>query len=602
MYLQVRTERWEFTLEGTNRPTVWEGCTDSANPRLVVRAGEQDRIIEVVMDDVVGRAGGHYFEGSGALLFEETGYRLSVVSRTGSVPRLKHLDASLIRDVRPIPGHESVLSGHINFGSQVGDSRFLVGEGGATLEIVVEVRPTKLDYRTDYEDLLNGVAGVARQLVLEFLRATTRGASAKVRQDARQIEWLLLLRSEIQSLQQALDFIVTNPHRQLSRESRLMQADNIRRPSTATRRALARGRGEGEWTSDAIGRHRARLPSSVPYEDTDNVENRWIRLQLVRVVTALATLRRSIESSPMRRRGEEPSPRSVAILGELRSMEESLSPFLEHAPFAGSRGAVPHSFASLTLQGRPGYREAYQSFIRLNLSLTVGGEALDVPISDLSELYEIWCFIAVVHQVSQALGFVVDVTDLVELSDTGIRLSLIPGKSSSVELHGESGHVRVSYNREYRMLSGTQRPDIVIELVRDNLPPVLLLLDAKYRVVASPGYVRDFGCPGPPADAVGQLHRYRDAIIVNYPKYRRGRPVVRAAALFPMSEAHSERWQEHPYFRSIADVGIGALPFLPTNMSWVAGWITEALHAPTEALAWPGPDFIAWSYVAKRNA
>ncbi|OQO90769.1 hypothetical protein B1813_14655 [Saccharomonospora piscinae] len=524
------------------------------------------------------------------------------MSRAGSKPALKHLDPSLIRDVQPIPGNDSVLSGHINFRSQVGDSRFVVGEGEYAMEVVVEVRPTKLDYRTDYEDLLEAVGGLARQLVLEFLRATTTAAIAQHGQDTLRVEWLLLLRSEITSLEHALGFIEWNPHKRLSRESHVLPSGSIRRPTTITRRAIARGRGEGEWvTSTGIGRHRSRLPASAPFETTDNGENRWIRQQLERAVTALSLLRQFFEEIRGRRAGQKTPSRSDAIVNELRSMEEAISPFLSRSPFAEASGSVPPSFASLTLQGRPGYREAYQSLMRLNMALTVGGEALNVPVRDLSALYEIWCFLAVVQQVSRALDLVVDVTDLVELRDNGIRLSVAPGFPSTIQLQGDSGYASVSYNREFRMLSGLQKPDIVIELVRDGMPPVLLLLDAKYRVVTTPEYVESFGCPGPPTDAVGQLHRYRDAIIVRYPKYGRGRPVVRAAALFPLSADHAELWSHHPYYRSIEEVGIGALPFLPTNTSMVASWVREALEATPETLAWPGPDFIAWSQFRARD-
>lgn len=602
MRLRISTEHWDFTLEGSNRPSVWEASTDGAESRFRIRVGERDQIVEVASGGEISRPEARHFEGIGAQVFEETGYRLSIVSKAGGKPTLKHLDRSLIRDVQPIPGNESVLSGHINFRSQIGDSRFVVGDEKYTMEVVVEVRPTKLDYRMDYEDLLEGVSGLTRQLVLEFLRATTRGADVQHGQDNRRIEWLLLLRSEITVLERALSFIVLNPHRQLSRESRVLSSSSIKRHSATSRRAIARGRGEGEWTtSPGVGRHRSRLPASAPFETTDNGENRWIRQQLERAVTALSVLRKSFENSRVRRDGQKASVRSEEIVIELKRMEESLSPFLVRFPFAEATGSIPHSFTSLTLQGRPGYREAYQSLLRLNMAITVGGDALDVPVSDLSELYEVWCFLAVIQQVALALDLDVDVTQLVEVRDNGIRLAVAPGMTSTILLQGDSGYAKVSYNREYRMLSGVQKPDIVIELVRASMPPVLLLLDAKYRVDATPAYVKSFGCPGPPADAVGQLHRYRDAIVVRYPKYGRGRPVVRAVALFPLSAEHSELWTRHSYYKSIEEVGIGALPFLPTNTSMVAEWVRTAVRSRPEALAWPGPDFIAWSRVRLRD-
>ncbi|CAG7572155.1 hypothetical protein BH39T_PBIAJDOK_00765 [Barrientosiimonas humi] len=554
-------------------------------------------------DDATQQPGGRVYDGVGARLVEETNYRLSIVSRRGDSPSLRHLDPSLIRDVRPIPGHPDVLSGNINFRSQVGDSRFVIGDSESTIEVIVEVRPSKLDYETDYEDLLDSVTGLARQLVLEFLRATTRIASTQTGDDTRHIEWLLLLREEIQSLERALTYITANPHRQLVRETRMVPAERIRRASSATRRAVARGAGEGAWQeSDGIGRHRTRLPASQPYETLDSPENRWLEVQLERATTSLAQLRQDFESSQRQRPGRKPNPRTLAIIDELVAMEETLAPFLTMSPFVDASSWVSQSFASLTLQGRPGYREAYQALLRLNMSLIVGGDAVDIPVRDLSELYEIWCFLSVVHQVSQVLGTQVDVFDLVELRDTGVRLTVVPGAQSTVRIAADWCEARVTYNREYKMRSGPQRPDIVIEVLRDDMPPVLLLLDAKYRLDTTPEYVKVFGCPGPPSDAIGQLHRYRDAITVKYPKYRRGRPVVRAVALFPLGDGDSQDWVNHPYFEAIGEVGIGGLPFLPSNTTWVNEWLRHGINAPADRLAWPGPDFIAWSEVGRHHA
>lgn len=602
MSLRIQTERWVITLEGVNRQSIWESRTGAQEPRLRVVTDGRDRLVEVVADGTTTRPEGRTYDGVGAGLVEETNYRLSIVSKVGSEPSLMHLDPSLVRDVRPIPGHADVLSGSINFRSQVGDSRFLISDGESTIEVVVEVRPTKLDYQTDYEDLLDGVTGLARQLVLEFLRATTRGASTSNESSTRQIEWLLLLRDEVQALKQSLAYIVANPHQQLDRETQLVAVERIRRPSAATLRSVIRGTGEGGWqVSPGIGRHRPRLPASQPYETLDSPENRWLRVQLERATNSLAGLREAHEAAQASRR-RKPSPRSVAIGDELAAMEESLVPFLTQSPIVDASPVAPQGFTSLTLQGRPGYREAYQALLRLNMSLVVGGDAVNTPMRDLSELYEIWCFLAVVHRVSEVLATPIDVFDLIELRDTGVRLNLVPGTTSTVKIQNSTCTANVTYNREYKMRSGPQRPDIVIELLRHDMPPVLLLLDAKYRVETTPEYVRSFGCPGPPAEGIGQLHRYRDAIAVKYPRYGRGRPVVRAVALFPLGENDAQAWLGHPYFEAIDEVGIGALPFLPSNTAWVEEWLRHGIDAPAHRLAWPGPDFIAWSQLARGSS
>ena len=194
-------------------------------------------------------------------------------------------------------------------------------------------------------------------------------------------------------------------------------------------------------------------------------------------------------------------------------MEERLAPFLQRSPLAEASNTTEGNFSSLTLLGRPDYREAYQSLTRLRMSTHVGGDALQLPIRDLSDLYEIWCFVAVVALVSEVLELTVDVRQLVQIEDSGIRLRVLPGKASVVALPHPGGTVRVAYNRQYRSLTGSQRPDIVVQIERPGQPPMVLLCDAKYRLETSPEYIKAFGGVGPPVDAVGQLHRYRDAVL-----------------------------------------------------------------------------------------
>ena len=58
-----------------------------------------------------------------------------------------------------------------------------------------------------------------------------------------------------------------------------------------------------------------------------------------------------------------------------------------------------------------------------------------------------------------------------------------------------------------------QRPDMVITLEKKDWPAMHLVLDAKYRLDASPDYINRYKSPGPPEDALNSMHRYRDAIL-----------------------------------------------------------------------------------------
>jgi hypothetical protein len=97
---------------------------------------------------------------------------------------------------------------------------------------------------------------------------------------------------------------------------------------------------------------------------------------------------------------------------------------------------------------------------------------------------------------------------------------------------------------------------------------------------------------------VNALHRYRDAVLGNV-SGKVGRTVVRGAALFPLGVSNSDSYKTRRLWLALGEVGIGAIPFLPTNEAYVSDWIDELLATPSEDLAVPGPPFFALEHKRK---
>lgn len=530
----------------------------------------------------------------GPPLYEETPYTLTVVATNANDrPVIRHRDPTLIGSIQSVRGRNDVATGVINFRSQVGHTAFEISVGGTSLRLELEVFPSKLDYQTDYRDLLSDVEGTARGLVLEYLRATQRTGAAVQTEPGRSVDWLLLLRNEADDLERALNRIVIRPHRYLAPAAEYRRAERIRRPAHMTLRAVIRGEGRGGLIRTGSGVPvRRELPAKPVTETLDTPENRWLRLQLTAITRTLADLR----SRPRRAGavGAAPDPRALAVEAELRSLEEHLAPFLSMSPLGDALGTVRSDFSSLTLLGAEGYREAYQSILRLRMALRVTGDTVELSVKDLSELYEIWCYFAVVRIVADVLGVPVKPDEVFSLDDAGVHVRLRRGTLSRVTLPQGPGWVSVAYNQRFSGLTGAQKPDVIIEVDRAGLSKVILILDAKYRLDASEEFVTTFGGPAAPIDAVNELHRYRDAIVLRHQDGQLGRVVVRGVALFPLSEKSSTSYQDHRLFESLRVLGIGALPFLPSNQGWVAAWIRAVLESPDVDVAWPGPPFDAW--------
>src|SRR5690606_13353264 len=162
-----------------------------------------------------------------------------------------------------------------------------------------------------------------------------------------------------------------------------------------------------------------------------------------------------------------------------------------------------------------------------------------------------------------------------------------PNKGHGTE---SSSPVKVSltYNPAFDTPTGRQRPDVGLSIKVDGWSePFEVILDAKYRLDTSSDYVKRHGSAGPPEDAVNVLHRYRDAILVStapgMPRDRRA--IIVGAALFPLQDCEGE-FEQNTFYRTLEQVGIGALPFLPSRLEYVKDLLRQLL---TES-GWPLAD------------
>jgi predicted component of viral defense system (DUF524 family) len=600
--LEIRTSALMLTFYGPDRgPTGTLGYTD---PRafLAVKSTSAANI-EAHWRTSTGDWRQWQPGESGPPFFEATTYRIVIEARTGGrPPQVRHRDPTLLENLDTLRGH-AIVAGTLNFRQQLGLSSIAIQSTKEDVTVTIEVFPTKLDYATDYEEILDEVTVGARALALEYLRATYRGGATTPERGATDLEWLTLVRNEVSRLERALRFVEQHPHRVLKRTIQLERVERIGRPSRATVRAIARGTGNGRFVEIGPGvRARAKLPTRRSVETLDTPEHRWLRQQLVDVQQRLGRIFSEVQAQLPRRGEERRHPRRAAELQEIMRLQERLARLFEGEAISSATTAAPPDFASLTLLGRPGYREAYRALLTLRLGLGVHGDDVELSVKDLDQLYEVWCFIRVVRLLSARATQPPRLSDVIRPRTIGgLRVALRQGRRSAVELVLGATRLVVLYNQGYPGLTGTQKPDIVIEVHHPGWPQMFIVFDAKYRLDASEEYVAAFGGPGAPADAVNALHRYRDAIVVAATSIMpAGRPVVKGAALFPLSRAGE--FKQHKLWRSLESLGIGAIPFLPDNTSLVEEWLDALLAAPPTELAEPGPPFSALEHKRDQHA
>jgi uncharacterized protein len=534
---------------------------------------------------------------------EDTQYRIHVKSLVpGHAPVLLHRDPLLFGDVDTYP-EDGTCSGVINFHRQVGVCTLSISVGDQSLDLTCEIFPSKLDYATDYKWLLGEVSGFSRGLALEYMRSTYhRGRAESVDQPSATIEWLILLQAQLGALQSALDYINAHPKRQLVRTSSHQRVDSIRKIDSATRRSIVNGSGRGEFINvPGVGHIRERIYSSTCIESVDTPEHRWLRASLRSITLRLAEIHAAMESDlrAIADRQTSVPKRLQAEERELGAAIVNLNRLINLPALSASHAQPSPGFSSLTLLSGAGYAQAYRAILTLQLGLNTNDGDFTFSVSDVHQLYEVWCFIKVVNFVLQACGGPVDVSAVVGTEERGVRIRLKAGHEIAIADASHERTIVITYNQTFDGPTGNQKPDITITFKQSGRRDLILVLDAKYRVDRTSEYIKRFGIIGPPIDAVNALHRYRDAIFLEVENSSKLRPVIKGVALFPASESECTSLKTSPLYNSIGSLGIGALPFLPGNTQHFQDWLVQILGRDFAGLSDHGPMFSGWENQGK---
>ena len=466
-------------------------------------------------------------------LEEETTSLVLVQSLCEEAVTLVHRDPVVTASLASADGGR-VLHGPVRTGSQAGRMRFEVWIGSKpVVAFDIGVLPVKMS-TSEVEWMRDDVERFAAGLSASALRPATVDLTAEVGETAPPF-WLAALREATEALVGAVREIDRRPTLDTTRSVSIQPAGQIRRPSSETRRVALRAGMEVE-----------RLPARPPRLTADTPAHRWLAARLDDVVSRLETLAR--EEGARR-----PTLRRAALVRDLSLHRDRLRALRSTGVLAGDLGRAP-SVPPLVLRRAPAYAQAFEALQSLDRGVALRDGALDVSMQDLAVLYETWAALAVVRSVADVLGCPVPERPF-GIDTVGADVRLRRGRQHAVRLAAGRTEVEVVYSPRFPAPPAllAQRPDLLLT-VRTGDRTRRVVLDAKYRRDDSAGYRRRYGAAGPPEDALGVLHRYRDAIV-------QGSPILQAAALFPgvpdAAFLRSRLWT------SLADLGVGAIPLAP---------------------------------------
>lgn len=518
------------------------------------------------------------------IFFETQSYELVVEKKSESPLTFYHDNMHLRQAVRPLG--KMLLSGVLNFQNEVGLTELVFRlHGRDVLRLQLEIFPSKMDYKRDYEVILRDVNEQIYNLSFDFLRKTYHLTRLRETRHQSVTEFFTILQQLFQQLVQAVDRIKNAPHYRMQVINRKLETSRARRVGRENIRFLSKrpelfvqDTQHGLFTLQGKRMTPTHVMESKRYVDYDTGENRFVRWVLNRVVGKLKELRHRLKE---RDRALDP-----LLMKQLDVMNAQLQRLLRHDFL--QVGDMSHMSISLVLQMAPGYREVYRYYLMLLKGLSIQSDLFRLSMKDLAQLYEYWCFLKIHDLMRRKYELVKQ--DIIKVNRNGLFVTLRKDQQSRVVYRNPiNGEVFTLFYNSLPRGDGTstlaQKPDTILTLKKnDAATEYKYIFDAKYRLnpaYEGTPYWQKYKQPGPEEEDINTMHRYRDAIV-----FREGhhgeleRSMFGAYVLFPYPD--EEKFREHRFYRSIQLVNIGAIPFLPNATSLMEAFLEEIIQDSPE--------------------
>ncbi len=505
-----------------------------------------------------------------------------------------HHENVLIRNSVRKLGKGRTLSGMLNFQNEVGYTELEVRvNNGPGLSIKLEIFPTKLDYKSDYQAILNDVNQQVYNLSFDFLRKTYNLTGLRETSQQSLTEYFAILQQMLGQLVQAVDRIKVNPHHRLYKEQRIVDAAKVKRAgkeniSFLSKRPhhLAKDFYYGILHIQNEKYRPINLIETKSKIDYDIGENRFLCWMLQQIDRKLKEICKQISQY-----NREKDP---LLQKKIMHMQVHIKRLLK-LDFLMNAGKMQSMTVSLVLQLTPGYRETYKIYLMLMKGLSIQSDLFHLSMKDLAQLYEYWCFLKIHHLISKKYKLVKQ--GIIQHNRGGLFVTLNKSQQSKVEYENPKNGERFmlyynalpSEDHHKKPPTLNQRPDNVLTLRKKDgqakQRDYKYVFDAKYRIdpaYEGTSYHRDYdGMPGPVEEDINTMHRYRDAIVSQEDSITGlERSMFGAYVLFPY---HDEvQYKEHHFYKSIGLVNIGAFPFLPNSTDLMEKFLDELIEDSPE--------------------
>lgn len=591
--LYIETEKLSLTIKGKHgHPKLQELAGDQLAD-LIINCRDLYGIINVSGQNVddVQQNGKSYTAvvKTTPMFYEQSNYHLTISARDNVGVAFQHENYNIRQAVTVTGRDKSILSGIVNFGNDIGYSDLVVlVDKKEYLRVKLEVFPSKISYKEDYEAIVADVTAEVYNLVFDLLKKTYLSYKQNDTRKSSPVEFFSVINKIYDDFIKATDIILAKPHHQLIANREVLPQHKIKHTDMRTLRWIEKHGEQAIRNGSKVYVKRAEaVRKQVTYDTRENRFTKYILESTQKQLKAFKDKFRMI--------ARDESKLDPQVLVKLDSMLRGINRRC-NTNFMKDINAIPETVGmSLVFNMAPGYRELYKHYLMLLHGLRITGNVFNISIKDLAVLYEYWCFIKLNSLMKDRYKLINQ--SIINVTNKGIRVDLVKGRESKVvyavpnkgvNTDGKEEKIILSYNPSYRELpTVTQKPDNVLTLEKNASDiQYQYVFDAKYRInPAEEGtyYYQNFGkVPGPQEDDINTMHRYRDAIVFNNQKnYSRQRTMFGAYVLFPYAD--EENYKNNTFYKSIAEVNIGGLPFLPSATGLVKDFLDELIADSPES-------------------
>ena len=525
----------------------------------------------------IGKSDAQEWNGEPPVFYETVTYNLSIyLSGVESTPCVLHKlkEVTELFSAMKVGDQKWLMSAPLSFVNEPGIFQLTFrykpyGKPERTDTFSFRVVSPKLDTKDDYNHLLSEINAQYNDIIYQYLTLTLQNLQRGGKSD-NDVVWLSIFRNIAKDYEKWVRYIVAKPHLRQTREVYFDRAERIKRWTPLMEEKYNRMEAD-----DRLNREYFRHEETINTHNTR--ENRFVKFTLDRVGKRLTSIVDIIKAKNEKAKKDDKV--SESELAELDGYVGSIHKLANSKLFRSLRGE-PLRSESIVLQKRTGYAQVYKYWLLLQKGIELFDGKNAIGVRPVWELYELWCFLKMRLMVADILGLHFEnPNEITENPMPMVKPFEDNNQEHTICYHCDNGSmIRLHYQHTYSRRTGEvhtatteNRPDIVLTVVKPDGFELTYLFDAKYRLIDDDNLNKEDreewskagGADTPPADAINQMHRYRDAIYYGSDRYSHSaKEIIGGYILFP-GRGDNDSIRKRFFYKSIETVNIGAFPLLP---------------------------------------